>query len=146
FSREIARTGNLLSNAQIAIYPINAEGLSGNTDFSVGNDPNPIGSPAVMKSTLDDETGKNMNREAEGHMASRSTMNDLAEKTGGRAFYNTNNLEGAVRRSLEDGSTYYTLGYYPGNKVWDGKFRRITVKVARPGIKLHYRLGYFALE
>ena len=47
---------------------------------------------------------------------------------------------------MEDGSTYYTLSYYPGNKVWDGKFRRITVKVARPGIKLHYRPGYFALE
>ena len=47
---------------------------------------------------------------------------------------------------MEDGSTYYTLGYYPENKVWDGKFRRITVKVARPGIKLHYRAGYYAVE
>jgi hypothetical protein len=79
-------------------------------------------------------------------MASRSSMNDLAEKTGGRAFYNTNNIEGAVLHSLEDGSTYYTLGYYPANKAWDGGFRRINVKVARPGVKLHYRSGYFAVE
>ncbi|HVG92070.1 MAG TPA: VWA domain-containing protein, partial [Alphaproteobacteria bacterium] len=146
FSHEIALTGSLLSDAQVAIYPINVEGLSGNTDFSVGNDPNPIGKPAIMKSTLDDEAGKNMNREAEGHMVSRSTMNDLAEKTGGKAYYNTNNIEGAVRRSMEDGSTYYTLGYYPENKTWDGKFRRITIKVARPGVKLHYRAGYYAVE
>jgi len=146
FSREIALTGNLLSNAQVAIYPVNVQGLSGNTDFSVGNDPNPIGKPAIITSTLDDEAGKNMNREAEGRMASRSTMNDLAEKTGGKAFYNTNNLEGAVRRSMEDGSIYYTLGYYPENKAWDGKFRRIAIKVARPGVKLHYRLGYYAVE
>ncbi len=146
FSREIAATGSVLSNAQVAIYPVDARALVGNSDFSVGSDPNPIGNPAVMSTTLDNEAGKNMNREAEERMVSRSTMNDLAERTGGRAYYNTNNIEGAVRRSMEDGSTYYTLGYYPENKVWDGKFRRITVKVARPGIKLHYRAGYFAVE
>jgi len=136
----------LLSNAQIAIYPVDAKALGGNSDFSVGNDPNPIGNSAMISTTLDGEAGKVMNREAEDRMVSRSTMNDLAEKTGGKAFYNTNNIEGAVRRSLEDGSTYYTLGYYPENKTWDGKFRRITIKVARPGVKLHYRLGYYAVE
>jgi VWFA-related protein len=146
FSREIAATGSVLSNAQVAIYPVDARALVGNSDFSVGSDPNPIGNPAVMSTTLDNEAGKNMNHEAEERMVSRSTMNDLAERTGGRAYYNTNNIEGAVRRSMEDGSTYYTLGYYPENKVWDGKFRRITVKAARPGIKLHYRAGYFAVE
>ena len=146
FSRDVAATGSLLSNAQIAIYPVDAKALGGNSDFSVGNDPNPIGNPAVVSTTLDNEAGKVMNREAEERMVSRSTMNDLAEKTGGKAYYNTNNIEGAVRRSLEDGSIYYTLGYYPENKTWDGKFRRITIKVARPGVKLHYRLGYYAVE
>jgi VWFA-related protein len=146
FSRDIAVTGSVLSNAQVAIYPVDAKALGGNSDFSVGNDANPIGKPAALATTLEDAAGKNMNREAEDRMASRSTMNDLAEKTGGKAFYNTNNIEGAVRRSLEDGSTYYTLGYYPENKTWDGKFRRIAIKVARPGVKLHYRLGYYAVE
>jgi len=47
---------------------------------------------------------------------------------------------------MDDGATYYTLGYYPENKNWDGKFRRIAVKVNRPGIKLHYRQGFFAAE
>jgi VWFA-related protein len=146
FSREVATTGSLLSNAQIAIYPVDAKALGGNSDFSVGNDPNPIGNPAMISTTLDGEAGKVMNREAEDRMVSRSTMNDLAEKTGGKAFYNTNNIEGAVRRSLEDGSIYYTLGYYPENKTWDGKFRRINIKVARPGVRLHYRAGYYAME
>jgi VWFA-related protein len=146
FSHEIALTGSLLSNAQVAIYPVDAGALGGNADFSVGNDPTPLGKPAVVATTLYADAGKNMNREAEGHLASHGTMNDLADKTGGKAFYNTNNLEGAVRKSLEDGSTYYTLGYYPENKGWDGKFRHITVKAARPGVKLHYRIGYFATE
>jgi len=146
FARDIAVTGSVLSNAQVAIYPVDAKALGGNSDFSVCNDPNPIGNPAMISTTLEGEAGKVMNREAEDRMASRSTMNDLAEKTGGKAYYNTNNIEGAVRRSLEDGSTYYTLGYYPENKTWDGKFRRITIKVARPGVKLHYRAGYYAVE
>jgi VWFA-related protein len=146
FARDIAVTGSVLSNAQVAIYPVDAKALGGNSDFSVGNDPNPMGKPAALATTLEDAAGKNMNREAEDRMSSRSTMNDLAEKTGGKAFYNTNNLEGAVRRSMEDGSTYYTLGYYPENKTWDGSFRRITIKVTRPGVKLHYRAGYYAVE
>jgi len=73
-------------------------------------------------------------------------MNSVADQTGGKAFYNTNNLEKAIRESMDDGSTYYTLGYYPENKAWDGRFRRITVKVNRPGVKLHYRQGFFAVE
>lgn len=146
FSRDVAATGSVLSNAQVAIYPVDAKALGGNSDFGVGNDPNPMGDPAMNKTSLEGEAGKVMNREADERMTSRSTMNDLAEKTGGKAFYNTNNLEGAVRRSMEDGSIYYTLGYYPENKAWDGKFRRITIKVARPGVKLHYRLGYYAVE
>jgi len=146
FSRDLAATGSLLSNAQVAIYPVDAKALGGNSDFGVGNDPNPMGNHAIISTTLDGEAGKVMNREAEDRMVSRSTMNDLAEKTGGKAYYNTNNIEGAVRRSMEDGSTYYTLGYYPENKTWDGKFRRITIKVTRPGVKLHYRAGYYAVE
>ena len=43
-------------------------------------------------------------------------MNSVAEQTGGKAFYNTNDLNKAIRDSMEDGSTYYTLGYYPENK------------------------------
>jgi hypothetical protein len=146
YSLEIARTGSLLSNAQVAIYPVDAQALAGSSQFSVASDPNPMGEPQLTKQRMDGDAGREVSHESEERMVSRSAMNDLAEKTGGRASYNTNNLEGAVRRSLEDGSTYYTLGYYPANKNWDGKFRRITVKAARPGIKLHYRVGYFAAD
>jgi VWFA-related protein len=80
------------------------------------------------------------------HLASLHTMSDMAYGTGGRAFYNRNDLEVSLRTSLEDGSTYYTLSYYPGNKQWDGKFRVISIKANRPGVTLRYRLGYYALD
>jgi hypothetical protein len=79
-------------------------------------------------------------------MNSHSTMNTVADQTGGKAFYNTNDLNRAIRDSMEDGSTYYTLGYYPENKNWDSRFHRISVKVNRPGVKLHYRQGFYAIE
>src|SRR4029077_7105195 len=83
---------------------------------------------------------------SEAAINSHTTMNSVAEQTGGKAFYNTNDLTRAIRGSMEDGSTYYTLGYYPENKEWDGCFRRIFVKVNRPGVKLHYRQGFYAVE
>src|SRR6185436_17443391 len=87
-----------------------------------------------------------ISRGSENSFSSHATMNSVADQTGGRAFYNTNNIDKAIRESMEDGSSYYTLGYYPDNKSWDGRFRRITVKVARAGVKLHYRQGFFAVE
>ena len=146
YSAAVERTENLLSNAQVAIYTVDSRAIAGSNQFNVAGDPNPISAPQSEKQTLRGETGNVARIESDDRVSTRSTMNDLADTTGGRAFYNTNNLEGAVRKSMEDGSTYYTLGYYPANKNWDGKFRRITVKTERPGVKLHYRQGYFALE
>jgi hypothetical protein len=73
-------------------------------------------------------------------------METIAEQTGGRAFYNRNDLDNAVREGIVDGATYYTLGYYPTNKMLDGHYRKIKVRVTRPGVSLRYRLGYYALN
>ena len=79
------------------------------------------------------------------HLNSINTMRSLADRTGGKAFYNRNDIEVGVRTSIDDGSTYYTLEYYPENKTWDGKFRVIQIK-GRPGLNLRYRQGYYALD
>src|SRR5260370_9091043 len=73
-------------------------------------------------------------------------MNLLAENTGGKAFYNRNDLDKAIYDGVTDGSTYYLLGYYPENKKWDGKFRKVQIKATRGGVKLRYRLGYYAAD
>jgi hypothetical protein len=79
-------------------------------------------------------------------LAAQTNMRDMADRTGGRAFYNRNDIETEVASSVDDGSTYYSLSYYPDNKSWDGHFRKIEVKTTRPGINLHYRTGYYALD
>jgi VWFA-related protein len=145
YSPEIARTGNLLSDSQVAIYPLDARGLTGGALFNVANSSDQYGN-SMAGATLRGGMSSQMDRESDDLMAARSTMNDLADRTGGRAFYNRNDLDGAVRDSINDGSTYYTLGYYPENKDWNGGFRNIQVKLKRGGVKLRYRIGYFAVE
>lgn len=128
---DIARTGHLLSDSQVAIYPLDAGGLSGFAMLNPANGPNSIADGSSP---------------ARDPLASHATMNDLAERTGGRAFYYRNDLENAVHESIDDGSTYYTLGYYPENKDWNGAFRKIQVKLHRGAVKLRYRIGYFAAD
>jgi VWFA-related protein len=74
-----------------------------------------------------------------------NTMRALADRTGGKAFYNNNDVEMGIRSSLDDGSTYYTLEYYPANKTWDEKFRAIQIKT-KQGVSLRYRQGYYAFD
>ena len=80
------------------------------------------------------------------HLASQHTMDNMAESTGGKSFKNSNDLVLGLHNGIEDGSTYYTLTYYPENKNWDGLFRRIQVKSDRANVSLRYREGYYAVD
>jgi hypothetical protein len=72
------------------------------------------------------------------------TMQELADLTGGRAYYNKNDLSGALRIALDDSVVTYTLGFYPDSDAFDGKFHDLKVEVTRPGLNVRYRKGYVA--
>ena len=72
------------------------------------------------------------------------SMMTLAENTDGFAVVNTNDLGAGLRRISDDVSAYYVLGYYSTNARFDGKFRRIEVKMRPPGFKVKARRGYFS--
>jgi VWFA-related protein len=74
------------------------------------------------------------------------TMKVLAEHTGGRAFYNTNDIRGAIRAAIDDSRSTYELEYYPDSGIWDGRFHAISVKVKRNGARVRTRQGYLALS
>jgi VWFA-related protein len=69
----------------------------------------------------------------------------LAEGTDGLAVVGTNNVESALRRVVDDLSSYYVLGYYSTGRL-DGRFHSITVRVKRPGVMVRARRGYQALR
>jgi hypothetical protein len=70
-------------------------------------------------------------------------MEELADRTGGRAFTNTNDIAGAIRTAVEDSSVTYTLGFYPQNDKFDNSFHNLKVKLVDfPHLELRYRRGY----
>jgi VWFA-related protein len=75
-----------------------------------------------------------------------SGLGQLADQTGGFLINNTNDLKGRMSRIGEELSTYYLLSYAPKDPSADGQFRRIEVRVKRPGVTVQNRKGYFAIN
>ena len=137
---EFRETTNLLAKAQVAVYPVDARGLVAPPMYNAAASgrrygPNPQGITSAV-STF------NSNQAAE-----HTTMDTLADSTGGRAFYNTNALSTAVAKVIEAGANYYTFSYTPTDHKQDGGFRKIDIQyMANAGEKpsLSYRHGYYA--
>lgn len=140
---KLRQTTNLLASAQVAIYPIAAAGLIGD---SVGNTAQRFAtSLPVAPGTSKGEA--EMAETEQGHMliySAQNAMQFIARDTGGEAFYNTNGLKEALAKAVNNGSNYYTISYTPTDKDQDGRYRPIQVKVRNGHYKLSYRHGYFA--
>jgi VWFA-related protein len=74
----------------------------------------------------------------------RGNLRVLAESTGG-ASLPVQDLREPFRRAMEEARTHYEFSYSPARSENDGRFRKIEVKVARPGVKVFARSGYYAL-
>ena len=77
--------------------------------------------------------------ESQAKNSSDSTMDMLAEKTGGKAFYNQNDIGGIINKVASHSLDFYTLSYSPDDEKMDGGVRKIEVKV---GDNEHYNLSY----
>jgi VWFA-related protein len=110
-AEEIRETAGRLASAQVAVYPVDARGLSISTDIDA-----------------------------------QETMREMARETGGRAYVNQNEIKVGVQRAFDDESAAYTIGYYPENKKYDGKYRSIKVKVKGSGLEIQHRRGYYAID
>src|SRR6185369_2922211 len=76
----------------------------------------------------------------------RSGLGSLSDQTGGFLIHDTNDLASGMRRIDDDMNGYYFLTYVPQNKDYDGRFRRINVKVAKSNVEVQSRQGYYAVE
>lgn len=137
FAEEIALAAQALTDAGIAVYPVDARGLMGNGLTAAGD--------------YSEAPPPEFSGEGDEHLPSRGapgnleTMKVLAERTGGKAFYGTNDISGAIRQAIDDSRLTYTLGFYPATAKWDGTFHSIKVRVNIPGVEVRSRTGYFAL-
>ena len=132
FFKDVERAIRALNEANVAVYPVDARGLTP-ADSKIESRPGSVRS--TQRATLS-MTPDRSNRLA--------TMSVMAERTGGRIFYENNDLFEAVRLAVNDSRVTYELGYYPEGVKWDGKFHSIRVKVNSPGARVRARTGYFA--
>ena len=139
YEKEFRETVNLLARSQVAVYPIDARGLTTAPVFDASTSRN-YASPGRGTARMTQD----LNKFSTDTNAEHATMSQMAEATGGHAFYNTNGLTQAVATAINDGSNFYTLTYTPANPARDGKFRKIKVQLARSGVNLAYRHGYYA--
>ncbi len=70
------------------------------------------------------------------------SMREVAERTGGEAFYHRNDLDAALAEGIGDSRSSYTLGFYLSEL--DSKYHELKVQVDRPHLDLNYRRGYLA--
>jgi len=145
-----------INSSNIAVYPLDAAGLLGVPEMGAsafstdGASRNPGAGVRRGPPNTGPEGGDGLAERIGGAATNRamtihSAMNDLADRTGGRAFYNTNDLFTAIRQVADDSQMTYMVSYAPDHNKWTGEFREIKIKVNRPGVQLMARRGYLAL-
>ena len=122
------------TRANVAFYGIDVRGLGAGYESQID-----------IQSYPDDPTlGLDSNALFNEARRAQDSLRVLSEETGGFAVVNTNDVPGAFERLVQENSSYYVLGYYPSNERRDGRFRRIEVRVAKPGLTVRARRGYVA--
>jgi VWFA-related protein len=117
--------------ANAALYFIDTRGLEDMPGFYSAQFGERIDEKNVLAAIAD------MTQESEGAVS-------LARDTGGFTVAKTNDLETGIVRIGRESRSYYLLGYSPGTVPRDGRFRKIEVRVRRPGTIVRARRGYFA--
>jgi VWFA-related protein len=76
----------------------------------------------------------------------QGSLEDLARATGGKAYYNRNDLDAAVGDAIATGADYYAISYVPPRSGYDDEYHSINVKVDHSGVHLQYREGYTSVD
>lgn len=136
YATQLRELGQRLATQGITVYPVQASGLR------VGFLGTATTAPGSSKGSPEKDQLRPLTREHE--LRIWSTMDMLADVTGGRAFKNTNDLTAGVSAAATDMRGSYSVGFYvPDNS--DHRWRGFDVRVSRPGVRVLHRKGYMAL-
>jgi VWFA-related protein len=118
----------------VSFYPIDPRGLAVFDTPMDAQPPGPMGATSKTAGVAEDAARLRGRLE---------TLRNLASATDG-FMSESNDLGASLKRVADDLSDYYLLGYNSTNAKLDGRFRRITVRVKRPGVQVRARRGYLA--
>jgi VWFA-related protein len=135
--QEIKEAESQLANTNIAIYPVDVTGLMSGMENSASRPGSVYSDTAISGRALGGVSVQ---------QAAQDTMREIALQTGGKAYVNQNEIKDGITLAVSDEKASYSIGYYPENKKWDGKFRSLKVKVDQGDTQVRYRKGYYALD
>ncbi len=136
YGQQIREAESQLASASIALYPVDLNGLMSGME----------GSATIRSNGSDTQLSDTASAKVSSLQSSHGTMEEVAAQTGGKAYFNQNDIKDGIALAASDEKGSYSLGYYPENKKWDGKLRNIKVKVTQGDAQLRYRKGYFAIQ
>lgn len=166
YSDQLKKLTNQLAEAHVAVYPVDVRGNLVDSIYDAENHANPL-TPVAPGSEAQGPSGRTpsppgaatttamsfqppsaleqqFEQSRDDQASEQATMDEVADGTGGKAFYNTNGIQQAIDAAVEQGSDYYVFSYTPSNDKFDGAFRKVRVSLARKGYHLAYRHGYYA--
>ncbi len=123
----LKRLTDFCNRASVSIYSFDARGLQ-----------------YTHATAADDSNAKNTT--ASDMTTNQQGLEVLAKDTGGRTFFNRNDLTDTISYALEDQKGYYLLAYQPDSDSFDPKklrFNKLEVRVKQPGYEVRYRNGFF---
>jgi VWFA-related protein len=144
---------SVANRSNVSFYPIDARGLTIGAQNSAAVS-QMQGAAQASKDQMTSLGGTPVTREQaqvfdnvvnSSRANTQNTLSMLAGETGGFLIANTNDFRAPLRKIAEDLETYYEITYDPQIEKFDGSFRKITVKLDRPDLKVQSRSGYFAL-
>jgi VWFA-related protein len=142
FTDEVSQANHAFSDANVAVYPLDARGLVG---VSMDTSADPLPAPDTGASaTLIPMGGKGSPDTRAPGSEGKDMMNYVAHFTGGVALTDNNDLSVPMRKVVTDAEVTYTLGFYPDSASLDSKRHTLKVEVDRKIADLRYRQGYTA--
>ncbi len=127
---------NAAVRSNLSIYSVDARGLEAITPLGDASTGSLRGTTAYNGAALQNNFDSNFN--------SQEVLSTLATDTGGKFYGDSNDFAPAFARMEQDTSAYYVIGFRSTDPARDGRYRKLTVKVNRPDVKLEYRPGYYA--
>ena len=159
YEEKYAKTMDMLADARVSLYPIDASGVQPDTLFDVAGPATTTGfgvsgngatapivaaAPSVaLNMELNTAQQAALQSDHQQRVLAHLEMDKLAQVTGGHAVYERNALKEALAKDIENGSRYYTIAYTPTNTKEVGRERKIEIRSASGTYKLSYRRGYF---
>ena len=144
---------SLANRANVTFYTVDTKGLVSYNQSAgglsalqdMGNNARDASTPGASREVRIDQVRAGETAENAARSNPLEWLKDLAKETGGAAIGESNDWKAPLRVAMEEVRTYFEASYTPQIATYDGRFRKIAVKVDRADVQVHTRGGYYAL-